>query len=498
MTPLVTMRAALGDPDLLGGILAGESWRPWRVMLIAVMGEPLDQDEQDTFRHLTGGREYVPGERVEEFWAVVGRRSGKTRAAAVLAVYLAFLVDYADKLTLGERGLVAVLSASVWQAQRAFGYISATIEHVPAFKQLVENETADTVKLTTGIDVECRPASFRTIRGATCVAVIADEVAYWRSDETSRNPDTEILAAARPALATTGGPLICVSSPYAKRGEAWNAFKRDFGPDGDPKIIVVNAASRTMNSTLSERVVARAYDRDPQAAASEYGGTFRTDISGFLDFDLVAAAIDHGVTVRPPMANVRYRASTDPSGGASDSFALAVSHTENNVAVLDCLVEVKAPFNPTSATELIAETLKSYRLSEVTGDRYAAGWVPDAFKKLQITYLQSDRDRSAAYLDVLPLFTSGRVRLLDNPRLVSQFAALERRTSPQGRDRVDHGPGGHDDLCNAAALTLSAPASGFDASYSWVSGPYEAYDPAAEPAPPPRRSYREYPFWNWS
>jgi hypothetical protein len=49
------------------------------------------------------------------------------------------------------------------------------------------------------------------------------------------------------------------------------------------------------------------------------------------------------------------------------------------------------------------------------------------------------------------LFTAGRARFLDNTRLVSQFAGLERRTSPIGKDRVDHGLSGHDDLCNAAA-----------------------------------------------
>jgi hypothetical protein len=38
---------------------------------------------------------------------------------------------------------------------------------------------------------------------------------------------------------------------------------------------------------------------------------------------------------------------------------------------------------------------------------------------------------------------------------------LERRTSPGGRDRVDHGPGGHDDLANAAAgaITLATAPS---------------------------------------
>ena len=86
----------------------------------------------------------------------------------------------------------------------------------------------------------------------------------------------------------------------------------------------------------------------------------------------------------------------------------------------------------------------------------------DAFAKVGVTYEHAERDRSEAYLDALPLFTSGRVRLLDNPRLVSQFAALERRSTPVGRDRVDHGPGGRDDCCNAAALALSARTRGYD------------------------------------
>jgi hypothetical protein len=57
-------------------------------------------------------------------------------------------------------------------------------------------------------------------------------------------------------------------------------------------------------------------------------------------------------------------------------------------------------------------------------------------------------------MDCLPLFTSGRARLLDNPKLLSQFASLERRTFSTGRERIDPGPG-HDDLCNSAAIALS-------------------------------------------
>ncbi len=74
-----------------------------------------------------------------------------------------------------------------------------------------------------------------------------------------------------------------------------------------------------------------------------------------------------------------------------------------------------------------------------------SGWSTRSPRR-ESKYQHSDRDRSAIYLDVLPKFTSGRIRILDNSRLVTQFAALERRTSPIGKDRVDHGPGGHCDI----------------------------------------------------
>jgi hypothetical protein len=114
------------------------------------------------------------------------------------------------------------------QAAQAFNFVSGIFATAPNLKDLRENETADTISLASGVDITIRPASFRTIRGITAVAVIADEIAFWRSDD-SANPDTEILRALRPALATTGGLLAAISSPHAKRGELYATFKRHFG-----------------------------------------------------------------------------------------------------------------------------------------------------------------------------------------------------------------------------------------------------------------------------
>jgi hypothetical protein len=189
---------------------------------------------------------------------------------------------------------------------------------------------------------------------------------------------------------------------------------------------------------------------------------FRNDVSGFLDHETVAFAVDRGVVVRPRQFGVRYRSGCDPSGGVRDSFTCAVAHTEGDAEVLDCLVELRAPLNPQSATREICAVLKGYGLSRTVGDRYSAEWVKSAFAVHRIKYDHSEHDRSETYLNMAPIFTAGRVRLLDNARLVSQLTNLERRTGPSGRDKVDHGPGlnAHDDAANAVALALTSKGRG--------------------------------------
>lgn len=97
-------------------------------------------------------------------------------------------------------------------------------------------------------------------------------------------------------------------------------------------------------------------------------------------------------------------------------------------------------------------------MSETTGDRYAPGFVNEGFRLNQIHYRSSERDRSALYLELLPLVNAQQVLLLDRPDLLRELRGLERRRGTGGRDRVDHRSGSHDDTANAAAgcLTLLA------------------------------------------
>src|SRR5689334_8390531 len=103
MRPRISLRRALADRNLLGRALDGESWAPWRTLLIAAMGEPLDDAERVVFTQLTG-RQQEPLQRVEELVGVIGRRGGKSRAIAALAVYLSALCEW-PSLVAGEVGV---------------------------------------------------------------------------------------------------------------------------------------------------------------------------------------------------------------------------------------------------------------------------------------------------------------------------------------------------------------------------------------------------------
>jgi hypothetical protein len=144
----------------------------------------------------------------------------------------------------------------------------------------------------------------------------------------------------------------------------------------------------------------------------------------------------------------------DPSGGVGDSMTLGIAHRENDLVILDCIIERAAPFQAQQVVNDFAAVMKEYGLNTCVSDRYAASWVQQSFASAGISVAHSHRNRSEIYCDCLPLFTSGKARLLDNKRLISQFAALERKTTAT-RDKVDHPPhGGKDDVSNSAAGSM--------------------------------------------
>lgn len=433
-------------PKVFGRQFKGDSWRRWKVFLAALFGLPLTVEQRPLFRKHTG-RQSPPIKQAREAAVIVGRRGGKSFISALVLVFLACFRNY--KLAPGEKGVVMCISADRRQAKVVFNFCWGLIDSVPMLAGMVVNKTSDSIELNNGVNVEVHTASFRAVRGYTIVAVVCDELAFWRSDD-SANPDTEILNGIRPGMASIPNALLLsISSPYARRGELWKSFRAHYGKNNDP-VLVWQASTTAMNPTVDKGIIRAAYEADEAAARSEYGAEFRRDLEAFVSQEVIDAVVVEGRHELPWVPEIFYQAFVDPSGGSQDSMTLAISHHENGRAILDCVREVVPPFSPDAVAKEFADTIKGYRINSCQGDRYGGMWPRERFAVHGVDYQISPKTKSEIYLAALPAFNSGKVELLDTKRLISQLQNLERKTSRGGRDSIDHGAGLHDDIANAA------------------------------------------------
>jgi hypothetical protein len=451
--PKISLRRALVDRKLLGNALAGPSWEAWRILLIAAVGERLTDTERLIFQKLTG-RAREPGEPVHELVAVVGRRGGKSRAMAVLLCWLAGLCDHRSTLAPGERGVALLISRDQRIAKIILGYVEGILEDSPVLRSLIKNRTQDTLELSNRITVEVRPANFKTLRGPTYVCIVADEVAHWFTSVDFANPDVEVLAAVRPGLMTTRGPLIMVSSAYAQAGVLYESYRRDYGSEGSPGILVAHGTSRDLNPLLSQAEIDRELERDPVRNRAEYLSEFRVDVEGFIPRAAIEACVGDYRELEP-RPGVVYSCFVDAASGTEggDSYVIAIAHKDSDQVIIDAVREVIPPFSPAEVVGLTAVPLcKAYRVSKVLGDNFAGEFAKEPFRKAGIYYDLWKQHKSEIYRDpMLPLINSKRITLPQIDRLINQACSLERSVKRSGRDEITHPTHGHDDVINAAA-----------------------------------------------
>ena len=441
-----------------------DTWARWFSFLRVLFGLELDEQDLELFRQCTG-RSDVPAGTFTETFLICGRRAGKSFMLSLIAVYLACFKDWTPFLTQGERATIAIISADRKQSATIFRYIVGLIEGVKILKPLIQRRTLDIIELSNNVTIEISTASFKTIRGRTLCACLCDEIAFW-SDE-GANPDKEILAAVRPAMATVeGGMLLCASSPYARRGVLYDTYRRRFGKDGSDALIW-KAGTRTMNPSVKQSVVDDAMAEDAASARAEYLGEFRDDIESFIDRALVESLVVPGRLELARLPGVTYHAFVDPAGGSGgDSMVVGVAHKDpSGQIVLDAIREAKPPFSPQEVVAEFAALLLTYRISTVTGDAWGGAFVREPFAPIR--YRLAEQTKSNIYRDVLALLNSRRVQLLDHPGLVAQLCGLERRTARGGRDSIDHAPGQHDDVSNAAMGSILLANSADHSKVSW-------------------------------
>lgn len=453
-----TIVQAMRAPKIFGPFFAPPrgkqpaSWHPWEVFAAAAFGLGIAPGpDLELFRKATA-LQGPPTTPPREIFCVSGRRSGKSRIAALLAVWQAAFRDWRRILGPGERGKAVIIAVDRAQAAIIRNYVAGLLQGTPALRALVKAEARDRIELKTGIDIEVMTANFRSVRGRTIVFAAMEELAFWQPDEQSSNPAAEIYRALKPSLATAPGSLLLgISTAYARQGLLWEQVQRYHGKPGSTLVWISD--SRTMNPTLDQELIDSELEADPAAARAEWLSIFRDDVSSFLGIDLLRSAIIEGRTGDVPLQRCTQAVGfIDPSGGRQDSYTAAVATIDAAGRItINAVREAKPPFSPEQVTAEFAAFFKTYGVNEVISDRWGGLWVEEMWGKTGIGVKPAELTASDLYLNFLALISSGRVELPDNPHLQAQLLQLERRTRPGGKDQVTHPPGLHDDLANAAA-----------------------------------------------
>jgi hypothetical protein len=442
-------------------------------LLRSVYGEPLVNEEQNELWQLCTEREY-PGHPFGEVTVISGARSGKdSRIAAPIVVYEAFFGGHEHRVAKGEVGTIVLVAQDAKAAGIAFNYIVDYIKHSPVLAAMLDGEPlTNSLRLTNGLVIQCFPCTLRSMRGFSIPVAVMDELGFFRL-EGQAEADVEIQTSIRRGMIgfPSGTKLIKISTPYMRGGVLYEDFKRGFGQD-DPDLLVWRASSAVMNPSVSAERLDRESRLDPVRFAREYRAEFSEDLAAFLPTAWIEATVVRGRHELPPFENATYIAAVDPNGGGADAFTLAIVHTERHGATTKVVQDVMKGWsrprdgavNLEGAVAEIASIVKAFRIDAVVGDRYAKGWVREAFLRHGIRYRDATTrmngetlvlDRSTAYLEVEPLFAQGHIEILDHPTLIRELRRLERRPQPGGKDRIDHPRGLHDDYANALALAAA-------------------------------------------
>jgi phage terminase large subunit-like protein len=231
---------AIADANLFQPFLGQNTatWQSWLGALACVYGLPVPRLVRPIVRQCTGRKvAQMPSSGFDTALFLTGRRSGKSRVAAIVGAYEACLAGHDTKLAKGEKGVVAVCAPTTKQGHIVRDYIRAVFD-APLLQAEVESETREGFDLASGTRIEILAGDWRTVRGYTLIAAVVDEACFFGYDAESKiRSDSELIRAIKPSLATVGGKLVCISTPYARKGWCYSQWKKGFGNDAG-KVLV--------------------------------------------------------------------------------------------------------------------------------------------------------------------------------------------------------------------------------------------------------------------
>jgi len=424
------------------------------------------------------GLEYEPRE-YEDITLILGRRAAKSSGLSSFIVAYECLCG-GHKQYVGARQdpvFLQVAQDLVTAKSNLRQFILELLESSPiGAREITDKREATTERANvTAFSIKLKNCGLITVgpptiklRGQAIAVCAMDEVGFWQKDKASANPDTEVEAAVRPAMAQfPNRKLVKTSTPMTEEGVLWIAAETgtwgrwlDSGQQAAAsRMLVLRGPSAPL---AAPHVLPRAYleqerAKDGEAFRREYLAEFAKSVSGFLSPTLLRAAMTPAMRRRAPSAGRLYIATLDPAF-RRDAFAFCIGHMEAGYWVQDFLIAPQGtrekPLSPAMMMRQIAEVCRSYQVSFVFTDQYHQESIQELGQANGMTvspvYLDNQK-KASVWGDFAALLAQGRVQLLDDPECIDELAKMEKHITSAGNVQFR---GKKDDRAVVTALNL--------------------------------------------
>jgi hypothetical protein len=210
--------------------------------------------------------------KAERTLLLCSRQSGKSTVTAAMALH---------EVVFHPKSLVLLLSPSLRQSQELFRKVTdfrnRLGEPIP-----VAEESALRVELKNGSRIVALPGTEETVRGFSGVRlIIVDEAA---------RVDDPLYFSIRPMLAVSGGRMVCLTTPFGKRGFFYNEWTGD--RPWDRVKVTANECPRISEKFLGEERASLG----ERWFLQEYCCSFEENEGGAFAYADIEAALDESIT----------------------------------------------------------------------------------------------------------------------------------------------------------------------------------------------------------
>lgn len=403
-------------------------------------------------------------------WAL-GRRSGKTTLAALVALHDCLLRPELDSMVRpGERRYAVAVATRTQQARLIVAAARSIVEASPLLAGMLESATEDELRFRNETVLAAFPCSSRGGRGWPISTLILDEAAHFVSD-TSEGFQTakRVWDSLAPATAQFGdlGRIIVSSTPYGLDGffaELWSKAK-----NGElPEAVAQQLPTRDVNPTITPAYLASEEARDPESFRSEFMAEFVGSGLSYLDPERIDDAVMDRPELPPdqvhaPIAGLDPAFSSDPFGlaiigrGRTDPKRLTLALARSWMPHRSQSFEERRDVEDEMLAE-VARELERYGVREVVTDQYCAPAVVDRLTRAGFhveVITMSAASKTAAFSELRAKLYSRELELYDCPDLITELRRLRSRYTAGASAVVNPRVGGsHGDIAQALALAV--------------------------------------------